>query len=247
VASDGVLLDADVGGRDGLGLRARRAQAYERPRPEVQALVPRSSRRILDLGCSSGALGAALKVRQGAYVAGVEVDPQYAEDARSRLDIVLCGDLDSLVRDPSGIASLGRFDCIVAADVLEHLVDPWYVVRQLADVLDPDGFVVLSLPNVRYWETLWQVGVRGRWPRRDVGLFDRTHLRWFTLDDCRELLGQAGLMTIHVESLNHVLPKAGKIDRVAWRSRHVRRALHPFFAYQYLLLGQKRCSDRGVG
>jgi hypothetical protein len=47
-------------------LRERRRHAYENPRPEVQALVPRDAGRILDLGCASGALGAALKERQGA-------------------------------------------------------------------------------------------------------------------------------------------------------------------------------------
>ena len=62
-------------------LRRRRAAAYENPRPEVQELVPHGARRILDLGCSSGALGAALTARQGAEVVGIEIDAGYAADA----------------------------------------------------------------------------------------------------------------------------------------------------------------------
>ena len=52
---------------------------------------------------------------------------------------------------------------------------------------------MISLPNVRYWNTFWQLGVRGRWPRQPDGIFDRTHLRWFTGRDAVDLVGEAGL------------------------------------------------------
>ena len=185
--------------------------AYENPRPDVQALVPRDARRILDLGCSSGALGAALKARQpGAAVVGVERDPAYAAAARERLDEVVEADLGDF--DPSG---LGRFDCLVAADVLEHLVDPWTVLRRCAAVLEPGGTAVVSLPNVRYWETFWQVYVRGTWPRRAVGLFDRTHLRWFTLADAWALLDQAGLRPERVDRRLRLAPAQSRLDPLA--------------------------------
>src|SRR5919112_2291688 len=103
------------------GLRAVRAHAYENPRPDVQELVPQSARRILDLGCASGALGAALKDRQDAEVVGIEYEAAYAEDARRRLDRVITADLAELANDPSVAADLGTFDCVIAADVLEHL------------------------------------------------------------------------------------------------------------------------------
>ncbi len=108
-------------------LRRLRAGAYENPRPEVQQLVPRTARRILDLGCSSGALGAALKARQGAEVVGVELDSAYAADAARRLDRVIVGDLATI---DLGAQELGTFDCLIAADVLEHLTDPWATLRR---------------------------------------------------------------------------------------------------------------------
>src|SRR4051794_37422602 len=63
--------------------------AYTGARPEVQALVPRQARRILDLGCAAGALGAALKSSLGAAVTGVELDPAHARDAARVLDRVV--------------------------------------------------------------------------------------------------------------------------------------------------------------
>ena len=69
-------------------LRDARRFAYENPRTDVQSMVPREARRILDLGCSSGALGAGLKATAPREIVGLELDPVYAERARTRLDRV---------------------------------------------------------------------------------------------------------------------------------------------------------------
>src|SRR3954451_18474750 len=203
--------------------------AYEGERPEVQELVPLGARRILDLGCAAGALGAGLKRRGSAEVVGVELDPGYAEHAAARLDRVVQGDVgEALAR-----GDLGRFDCIVAADVLEHLADPWQALRRASELLEPGGTVVISLPNVRFFETFWQLGARGRWPRREQGIFDATHLRWFTLRDARDLAGQAGLRVAEVRSLIRVRPGGSRFDRLfGWLGRTPLREL---FAFQFLL------------
>jgi SAM-dependent methyltransferase len=192
----------------------------------VQALVPASARRVLDLGCATGALGAGLRER-GAEVVGVERDPALASAAGRRLDRVVAGDAADLPGD------LGRFDCIVAADVLEHLPDPWTALRDAVRLLEPGGTVVVSLPNVRFFETFWELGVRGRWPRRDQGIFDRTHLRWFTLRDARDLLEGAGLRVDCVRPQIRVRRGGSRFDRLfAWLGRTPLREL---FAFQFVL------------
>lgn len=215
-------------------LREMRQGGYETARPEVQAMVPRTARRILDLGCASGALGGALKQRQGAEVVGVELDPGYARDAEQRLDRVICADVVAGLDE-----DLGTFDCVIAADVLEHLVDPWAALRRAADLLEPGGTAVVSLPNVRYWETFLQLGVRGRWPRESAGLFDATHLRWFTLADARALLEGAGLGVAEVE---------GRLWFEGWQLRVVeqlaRTPLRPFLYGQYVLRGVRTADPR---
>jgi 2-polyprenyl-3-methyl-5-hydroxy-6-metoxy-1,4-benzoquinol methylase len=210
-------------------LRDRRRAAYETERPEVQALVPLSARRILDVGCAAGALGSALKARQHAEVLGIELDPGYAADAERVLDRVICADADAgLARE-----DLGSFDCIVAADVLEHLVDPWATARRCAALLTPGGALVVSVPNVQYLKTFKELA-RGHWPREDAGLFDRTHLRWFTIADAHELVTQAGL------AVTDVAPQywfSGRAKRVA--AALGRRGLAPFLAGQVVLAGRK--------
>jgi 2-polyprenyl-3-methyl-5-hydroxy-6-metoxy-1,4-benzoquinol methylase len=205
--------------------------AYTGARPEVQALVPASARRVLDLGCSAGALGAGLKERGGVEVVGVELDPVLARAAEGRLDRVVVGDAGDLDD------ALGRFDCVVAADVLEHLPDPWTALRRAVELLEPGGAVVVSLPNVRFFETFWQLGVRGRWPRREQGVFDSTHLRWFALRDARDLLEGAGLAVDIVEPLIRIRPKGSRFDRLFGWLAHT--SMQGFFAYQYVLRGLK--------
>jgi len=215
-----------------------RAWAYENDRDDVQALVPQASRRILDLGCASGALGAALKSRQGCYVVGVERNPELARTAAARLDRVLTGDLDGLAAKGDLAAELGRFDCLVAGDVLEHLVDPWLVLRSYSALLEPGGIAVVSLPNVRYWQLFWSVGVRGTWPRHTVGVFDRTHLRWFTLRDAHELLEQASLDVVAVVRqlrLSPSRPLTDPLSRVLARTPG-----RTLLTFQHLLVGRRR-------
>jgi trans-aconitate methyltransferase len=189
-------------------LREARAAAYERARPEILEHVPLSARRILDLGCATGATGKALKERQPAHVTGIEIEPEYAREAERNLDRVIVGD----VAQPPKI--LGTYDALIAADVLEHLVDPWTALRHYTHLLEPGATAVISLPNVAHWSTYAHL-LRGTWPRQAEGIFDQTHLRWFTLRDARELLLQAGLRPQRVVRRRWLLPRGSRLDRFA--------------------------------
>ena len=222
--------------------RSLRADAYGGDRPEVRALVPRGARRVLDVGCGAGALGAALKRDREVEVVGVESDPDAAAAAGERLDRVVEDDAEQVLGRPEAAADLGRFDCLVAADSLEHLRDPWRALAAAAELLEPGATAVVSLPNVRFFETFWQLGVRGRWPRREQGIFDRTHLRWFALRDARELLEGAGLAVVRVEPLIRIRPRGSRFDRwFAWLGRTPLREL---FAFQFVLVGERRAARR---
>lgn len=180
---------------NGNDLRARRVHGYESTRPEIQALVPREVTRILELGCSTGALGAAIKARQDATVLGVEIDPGYAADAEGRLDRVVTASAEQFL--DTGRPPEAPFDCVICADVLEHLVDPRDVLRRAASYVDPGGHVVFSVPNLLYWPQFRRV-LAGEWPEDDSGIFDRTHLRWFTPASVTRFAADAGLRDIQL-------------------------------------------------
>lgn len=201
---------------------------YVQSRPDVAALVPPDCRRVLEVGCGAGELGRVLKER-GCFVAGVELVPEAAEAARRRLDQVVTADVEAgpLPFPP------GSFDAVVFADVLEHLLDPWRVLRQTADLLAPGGRVIASIPNVQNADVIWRL-LRGRWDYRERGILDRGHLRFFTLHGVRGLFEQAGLAMEHV----------GRRYRRTW----LRETLcfltagraRAFFTRQYLVVGRKR-------
>lgn len=174
---------------------AGRRPGYEGKRVDIQELVPRDCRNILEFGCSTGALGAQLKARQGAKVLGVELDAGLAAEARSHLDDVVVSDVEAFV---CGYEPDEPFDCLIAADVMEHLVDPWGTLRSAMRLLAPGATVVVSVPNVFYWSSLLRAIRTRRWPRESEGTFDRTHLRWFGPEDARELLVGAGLTDVEV-------------------------------------------------
>jgi SAM-dependent methyltransferase len=215
------------------GERAARAAAYERARPEITIHVPRDARRVLDLGCATGTTGAAIKARQDVQIVGVEREPAYAEEARTRLDEVVTADVERL-----DAAALGRFDALIAADVLEHLVDPWSALARYARLLEPGGTAVVSLPNVGHWSTYAYL-LRGTWPRRPEGIFDATHLRWFTLSDALRLLTQAGLEPRAVVRRGWIAWRGSRADvlappllrvpglRTLFTFQHVIRAVRP--------------------
>lgn len=150
--------------------------------------MPPGAARILDVGCGAGQLGYYLKRRQPCRVSGIEVVEAVAEQARPVLDEVFVGDVEEIVRTPPG----ERFDCIVCADVLEHLREPGQVLEALREGwLAPGGVVVASVPNVRHWSVIRQL-LEGRWDYVDAGLLDRTHLRFFTRTNLYFLFAQAG-------------------------------------------------------
>lgn len=176
--------------------------------------------RVLDVGCAEGYLTRALAERD-CTVVGVEYDARAAEVARETCSAVFVGDVENAaIRRQVD----GSFDRILFGDVLEHLRDPAAVLRWAAGLLAPDGRAVVSLPNIAHWTARRQL-LRGRFPQEDHGLFDRTHLRFFTRATARELVQSAGLV---VESeafapaalpLESRIPAIGKLGPrlVSWR------------------------------
>ena len=162
---------------------------YHFDRPEVVARVRPAGRRILDVGCAAGAMGAAMLAAGATEVAGIEVHAPAAALARGRLTAVYGYDLDRLPELPY---PEGYFDVITLADVLEHLREPAAALRHLRRWLSDDGRIVCSLPNVRHESVLLPLLVHGRWDYADAGILDRTHLRFFTLESMLRLLGEAG-------------------------------------------------------
>ncbi|TMB55814.1 MAG: methyltransferase domain-containing protein [Deltaproteobacteria bacterium] len=154
---------------------------------------------VLDVGCATGSFAVALK-RKGCRVTGVEINPAAAEVARTRCDDVHVGDIAQLLA--RGTFPAEAFDVVLTADVLEHLVDPWALVRELRRVLKPGGFLLASLPNVTHASVVLEM-CRGRFPTQPEGLLDATHLRFFGEESALSLFTQGNYRAAIVARIRH--------------------------------------------
>ncbi|APV48774.1 hypothetical protein BWI17_03195 [Betaproteobacteria bacterium GR16-43] len=156
------------------------------------ACIAQPPRHVLELGCNAGALGQELKKRHpGAKVVGIEAGRAAADVAATRLDQVICSRLEDVDLPGHGFQR-GAFDLMIAADILEHLVNPWNVLVRMRPFLAPDAIVLASIPNVRNLGLLEQLAVHGRWDYAERGLLDVTHLRFFTLSGMRRMFEETG-------------------------------------------------------
>jgi len=171
------------------------ADYHEFARPEVQAMVSADARVVLDVGCAAGRMAGEIKKTLNAEVWGIEP----AADAARRAEAVL----DHVIAAPAeqAIAQLpeGFFDCIIFADVLEHLPDPEQVLAEIQTRLKPGGELIASIPNVAHWSVVKNL-LAGQWEYEDAGILDRTHLKFYTRASIKDLFQQAGFDILEMQA-----------------------------------------------
>lgn len=212
--------------------------AYTTIRSDVADIVPLSAKNILDVGCSNGSLGRHLiALKPERSVDGIEFDIHFAAEASSYLNHVINADLNLLNWDEA--LTDRSYDCIVFSDVLEHLIDPHRCLMQARNHLVDGGCIVVSLPNIRHISAFMAIYLAGRFPRRDRGIFDRTHLRWFTITDAYKLLEDCGFKVSAVNStLRWGDNGGGRMNRVLNRLPQFLKLWTPireFLTYQLCL------------
>ncbi|MEM9193154.1 MAG: methyltransferase domain-containing protein [Myxococcota bacterium] len=230
-------------------MSAQPNRSYVGLRPEIYSRVPTEALRILDVGASDGTLGAFLLEQNPARaVYGVEADRNLARTAAERLTGVAQVDAEAL--DWASIGGRGSFDCIIFADVLEHLSDPWTVLAKASRRLSPAGTVVISLPNIRHVSAAWSIFVGGSFPRRSRGVFDETHLRWFTLRDAKGLCADAGLRVADADYNFRWFDRVGGVtNNVVGAQRWLRYVpvVRDFLGYQMVVVAEPESSMSGGG
>ena len=199
-------------------------------RPELEPLIPASATRILEIGCGEGGFARTLRAaRAGSTleIVGVEAQESAGEIAASVLDHLIVGNAEEVELEYEDY-----FDCVVFADVLEHLVDPWRMLRRARAFLRRNGTIVASIPNVQHWDVLANL-LRGRWEYSQYGIMDKTHLRFFTRSTIRDLFVSTGFTPRSIAPLLGTTTRA-QIARFATAGLAV-----PFLARQYLVVADR--------
>lgn len=200
---------------------AKSHRYFANPRTDfVERLPHDATARVLEVGCGTGVTGAlALARGRAGYYAGIELFPAVAEEARGVLSEIIVGDVEQidLPWQPA------FFDALILSEVLEHLVEPWVVLKRLARVVRPGGTVLASSPNVAQWRVLREL-LHGRFELADQGVFDRTHMRWFTPSSYAAMFERSGFAVTEV----------GPVTPFSDRTRIVSRLLGGRFDHLFM-------------
>jgi SAM-dependent methyltransferase len=187
--------------------------------------------KILDLGCSSGLLAERL-VEMGHHVTGVDV--MEITGVAERTSDFVKADLNDGIPAEVGTG----FDIVLAADVLEHLVNPGHLMSQVKDVLSPDGTALFCVPNIAHWYPRLR-STLGMFDYDQRGILDSTHLRFFTRRSIRKLVERQGFTVRRIESVGLPLDALGMEGTKAHALRLVDRMLldlwPTMFGYQFIV------------
>jgi len=161
-----------------------------------QKISPNST-TILEVGCSEGKLGAYIQQQYNAKVYGIELFPEAADQAKQKLTDVIIGDIEKIdLPYPEQF-----FDHIIFGDVLEHLKNPWAVLEKLKPYLKKNGTILACIPHIGHISSLVEL-IAGNWNYTKNGIFDQTHLRFFTRSTILELFNSTGYVIKEIDSIS---------------------------------------------
>jgi 2-polyprenyl-3-methyl-5-hydroxy-6-metoxy-1,4-benzoquinol methylase len=154
-------------------------------------------KRVLEIGAGPGSITRILSGYADSRVTALELDKTAIEKLTPFCERVYQSDLNNpdwskeLANEPS-------FQVVVAADVLEHLYEPLQTLRAMAQLLDNDGYLVVSLPHIAHNSVLACL-VAGDFCYQEWGLLDRTHIRFFGIENMQKLFDDAELNVVDAE------------------------------------------------
>lgn len=213
--------------------------SYILPRNDIIELIKDFStpKKVLDVGCSIGTLGREIKkIFKNCEVSGIELFPEMANLAKNLIDKVVIGDVETLKLQTH--FEPNYFDIIIFADILEHLKNPWKLLKEYNQFLRNDGIVIASIPNVRHYSTIFSLVFLNYWPYRTRGINDFTHLRFFTIRNIKILFEEAGFKIIKIKRKYRII-EAPSIFNIFSRL-FVIPGFEDFLTFQFLIVAKKK-------
>jgi len=167
-------------------------------------------------------------------VYGIEYNAEMALVAEKFNTKVFCGDLNSKNFRKDILKSNITFDYILFGDILEHLNNPLQVLKELKELLKSNGKIIISLPNIAHIELFIQIYIKGTWPKNERGIFDKTHLRWFTRKDVFELITASGLKLITYERKFRSRDAIG--SKFSWKYKLLKIISKDLVTFQHIIV-----------
>ncbi len=166
------------------------------PVPDLSRLIPLDARVVLDIGCGRGEIGATYRrLNPNARLLAIDSDKAKVEAARIHYDECVVADAQSGVVP---FATKAGIDCIVYGAVLEHVPDPFAMLRRHAEALSPDGMMLICASNPDHWRLAERL-LGGASGHEDINLPDRRRAPWLGRETLRHGLIELGLIPVDVQ------------------------------------------------
>ena len=171
---------------------------FSNVREEMATFLPEKIGVVLEIGCGEGGYAAHLKNKYHCEVWGIEYEETQGSHAAKLLDKVLIGDAHVLIDQLPD----NYFDTVICNDVLEHLYDPYTILSKLKMKMKPEGKVISSIPNIRYFRTFFALLFKKQWDYQANGILDITHVRFFTTKSIVKMYENAGYQVLIHKGIN---------------------------------------------
>jgi len=193
--------------------------------------IPEGTDTVLEIGAGSGDSLIALKESGIAkHCFGIELFKlPNTQQNRSEIERFIIGNIETMNID----FPIDYFDVIILGDVLEHLIDPWIVVKKILPFLKKGGIIIASCPNARDITILGKILLTGRFKYELSGSLDRTHLRFFCKKDLVDMFSIDGL------TVKNALPNYTLTPKRKLFSRFHFGLLDEIFSPQNIVIAQK--------
>ena len=206
---------------------------------DVFALIKKQCSRILDVGCGGGSLGKILTA-SGHLVDGITISDEEYNLASELLNNVYLYNLETGL--PNEMLH-SQYDYVICSHVLEHIVYPDKLLKDIYEVLKPGGILVVALPNLMHYKSRLKL-ITGNFVYEDAGIWDNTHVKWYTFSSAKKLLTNYGF-SIELATVTGELPFNSVFSKILSPSIRNRifailiKISNGFFGYQILIRAKK--------
>lgn len=173
-------------------------------RPVVMQLDRFDARTVLDLGCGNGWLTAAL-ARCAFDVVGMDCSESGIAIARQTHP-----DLRFLLGDALQSAApelRGRFDAVVAVELVDHVNEPRRLLHHARDFLRPGGLLLVTAPYHGYLKNLG-LALTNRFDLRLQALEEHGRRKFFSAVTLTALAAECGFSQLEMHRLGRIPPLA---------------------------------------
>ena len=206
---------------------------------DVLRLIVKPSSRILDVGCGGGSL-AKILTANGHSVDGLTISNIEYKIAQEFVINIYLHNLENGLPDEM---LHSQYDYVICSHVLEHIVYPDKLLKDIYLVLKPGGSLVVALPNIMHYKSRLKL-ITGNFMYEDAGIWDNTHVKWYTFNSAKKLLSNYGFL-IEMATVTGELPLNSLFAKILAPSIRKRiftvliKISNGLFGYQILLRAKK--------